>query len=334
MDLFHQRLLLYRSLPSALVLVLTLCSIPILASTQPASDSDSNLSLRLLPQATVDSSGISLHQLVASDATNAIPDVRLATAPPPGRFIVLSRFQITELIRRSAPILVATNWTGANQIQISRRSRILDETELKALLTQAIAESKLQDQGELELRFPRPWTPIPVPDEPLTIRILDLPTTGVSPFFIVRFELIAANERVGHWQLPLQAQLWQEVLIARSPLRRGQLLANADLIAERRDILSVHETLSLDARSDTSLELMVNVNADQPILNRYVRQRSIVLRGHQVPAIIRNGPLTISLKVEALEDGHVGQMVRVRNPRTRRELTGIVQNEHSILICL
>jgi flagella basal body P-ring formation protein FlgA len=53
-----------------------------------------------------------------------------------------------------------------------------------------------------------------------------------------------------------------------------------------------------------------------------------------VEAVFQDGPLTISLKVETLEDGALGQMVRVRNPKTRRELSGKVQNEDLILIAL
>ena len=51
-------------------------------------------------------------------------------------------------------------------------------------------------------------------------------------------------------------------------------------------------------------------------------------------AVFREGTLTISLKVETLEDGALGQTVRVRNPKTRRELIGKVQNEDLILIAL
>jgi flagella basal body P-ring formation protein FlgA len=44
--------------------------------------------------------------------------------------------------------------------------------------------------------------------------------------------------------------------------------------------------------------------------------------------------LVISLKVEPLEDGVLGQTVRVRNPINRRELNGKVENEQTILITL
>ena len=51
-------------------------------------------------------------------------------------------------------------------------------------------------------------------------------------------------------------------------------------------------------------------------------------------AVFQDGSMTISLKVETLEEGAQGQMVRVRNPKTKRELYGKIQAEDLILITL
>ncbi len=53
-----------------------------------------------------------------------------------------------------------------------------------------------------------------------------------------------------------------------------------------------------------------------------------------VEGVYQDGSLSISLKVETLEDGLPGQTVRVRNPKTKRELYGKVQNEQTVLIAL
>jgi flagella basal body P-ring formation protein FlgA len=42
--------------------------------------------------------------------------------------------------------------------------------------------------------------------------------------------------------------------------------------------------------------------------------------------------MEISLKVEILEDGAKGQQVRVRNPQSKREFRGKVENENTITI--
>ena len=57
-------------------------------------------------------------------------------------------------------------------------------------------------------------------------------------------------------------------------------------------------------------------------------------RGQSVDATVQDGVLLITLKVEALEDGAAGQIIRVRNPLTRRDLHGKVLDEQNILVCL
>jgi len=51
-----------------------------------------------------------------------------------------------------------------------------------------------------------------------------------------------------------------------------------------------------------------------------------------VDAIARDDALMISVKAEALEDGVPGQLVRVRNVRSKREFKGKVQDEQTVLV--
>jgi flagella basal body P-ring formation protein FlgA len=103
---------------------------------------------------------------------------------------------------------------------------------------------------------------------------------------------------------------------------------------QRTDILIVRDALGDIASADPSLELSENIPMGSPVLTRSVRMRPVVRRGRIVEGIFREGSLEISLKVETLEDGLLGQIVRVRNPKTRRELYGKVENESTVLINL
>jgi len=91
--------------------------------------------------------------------------------------------------------------------------------------------------------------------------------------------------------------------------------------------------LAIPAEND-SLQLAESVAVGMPVPNRAVRPRPLIKRGQMVDAIFEDGDLKISLKVESLQDGALGQTVRVLNPKTHRELYGKVQNEESISIAL
>lgn len=209
------------------------------------------------------------------------------------------------------------------------------EPELHAALTAALQRDHVRDLGELELTLTRRWAALTVTNAaPVTLQILDLPTLGVTANFIVRFALQAGGQPLGTWQMPVTARVWRDVWIARSPLRRGLPLTEADRVRERRDALQIRDAYTGSEADDPWLELAESVPAGAPLLQRHVKARTLVRRGQVVEAVARSGALAVSLKVEVLEDGAAGQQVRVRNLQTKREFRGKVENETTVTVAL
>jgi flagella basal body P-ring formation protein FlgA len=288
----------------------------------------------LLTNAQVDSEGVFLSQVVEVAPAQALPQVRLADAPAFGQAAILTRTQIVGVVQKAAPELISSRWQGAGQVRITRRSRVLNEAELKEQLTAALQRDYVKDKGELEIRLMRPWLPMLIPDEPYAVKILDLPTTGVGASFIVRFELSAQRERLGAWQAPLQTKVWREIWVARTPVKSGTLFTEADVTRERRDVLNLREALLPENLPPAVIEMADTLAAGAPVYLRSVRLRPVVHRGQVVEAHFAEGAMTISLKVEVLENGVPGQVVRVRNPQSKREFKGKVQDEQRIQVLL
>jgi len=288
--------------------------------------------LQLAPVAEVTGDGVFLHQILTS--SQSLPNLRLCDAPAVGDTLALSRAQINDLLAAAAPTLMTTNWTGADTIRILRRSRTLNEADAIALLTSTLQENYVKDLGKLELDFNEPWDAPVVPDEPLTVKILEVPTAGVAPLFIARFQLCTATETVGTWEMTLRAHVWRDVWVAHSDLLRGDLLADADVMRDRRDVLEVHEPLADFFPGDASLELADSVPANRILLEHDIKLRAVIHRGQVADAVLQEGPLNISIKVQALEDGAPGQIIHALNPSSQRNLTGKVLDEHTIAVSL
>jgi len=287
---------------------------------------------QLAPNAQVDGTGIFLQQLVKSD--QPLPAVRLGDAPVFGKTIDFTRAQIRDLLGTAAPELVATNWTGADSVEVSRRDHALAEASALALLTSTLQKNYVKDKGELELNFIQPWDAPTVPDEPLTVRILELPTAGVTRSFIIRFQLCAADGTIGTWQASLQAHVWRDVWVAHSDIERGVLVGDADVAWERRDVLGIYESLAEFSKDDSSLQLDTMVSAGNVLLARDLKPRTVIHRGQIADGLLQDGALNIMMKVEVLEDGSLGQIVKIRNPVSMHNLSGKVVDDQTIMISL
>ncbi len=233
------------------------------------------------------------------------------------------------------PLAASASPGASNQVNSSEAaSKALTEIELLPLLTAALQSDHVKDAGELELRLVRPWQPINLPNAPLSVKIVDLPTSGVSAYFTIRFELRTNQALAGTFQALLQAKVWREIPVAQNTLSRGHTLTETDYSIERRDMLGIRGDVAALKSGDPAYELKDYVPAGSPILARSIRPKPVVKRGQTADAFLCDGNLQIRVKVELLEDGAPGQLVRLRNTTSRREIRGIVQDENKIVIPL
>jgi len=275
--------------------------------------------------------GIFLPQIVDSD--QPLPAVRLGDAPAFGKNVVFTRAQLAELIANAASA-VGTNFSGAETVKISRRTRTLGESDILGLLTATLQHKYIKDRGQLELQLAQTWKALVLPDEPLTVEITDLPSLGVTPSFMVRFSLRTERETLGTWSAGLKAHVWREVLVANEPLNRGDMVNLQQFSRERRDILTLREALTELGDDVSALEFVESVPAGMPLLARMVKPRNVIHRGQRADALVQDGAMSIKTRVDVLEDGAPGQTVRARNSITHRDLTGKVLDERTILISL
>jgi len=287
--------------------------------------------LQLLAAASVSGDGVFLPQVFAS--ADPLPAIRLADAPAFGKSLVLTRAQLADLLGANAPG-VGTNFSGPDAIKISRRSRTLGESDVLGLLISTLQHDYIRDRGQLELRLAQPWTALVVPDEPLTLEVTELPSSGVTTGFIARFTLRTATETLGNWSANVKASVWHEVWVASVQLKRGDPLTADSFVRQRRDILNVHEPLAEFAAGDDALEIAESVPPGQPLLARMIRARAVIHRGQRAEALVQDGAMSIRTQVDILEDGAPGQVVHARNTITHHDLSGTVLDNRTILVSL
>ncbi len=293
---------------------------------------DEPVRFELKPQATASTQGILLADLVTHRTDDPLPRVVLAPPPQIGRPALFTRAQLNELLSKKFPELVITNWTGADRVKVVRATRVLSSAAVSELLTSTLQGEQVKERGELELRLSRPWNSVVLPDEALSVKILEVPTSGVSANFLCRFEIFAGGESAGVYQQNLQAKIWRDVYVAHSNIQRGQLLREADITLEKRDILVNREFMNALPLDDPFIEFRDGTEAGTLINSRQLRLRTVIKRGRQVEAMFQDASFKVSVRAEALEDGVPGQMVRLRNVQSRREFKGKVQDEQTVAV--
>ena len=117
----------------------------------------------------------------------------------------------------------------------------------------------------------------------------------------------------------------RQVVVGKQLLRRGTLLS-ADLLSEID-----YQAEGLDPQSVSSIkdlengEMVRDIPAGTPLRSHDVRRAVLVKQGQSVLLTVTQGNgFSITARVDALQDGKMGEQIRLKNPESGRILAGVV----------
>lgn len=192
-------------------------------------------------------------------------------------------------------------------------------------LTHEIA-AHFRADGDLALDWARPRPAAPA-DAPLTI--VEFPA-ALAPQMLVRVRLAPADQPVVETAVFIRAQLWRDGWTPREPSVRGATVRAPSLDLKRFDALRDRDGVPADPGLD--LVFARAIPAGRLLTWRDVVRRPLVRRGELIEVAASDGPLTVTLRAVAMEDAGRGELVRVRNPESRKEFTAQVIAESRALV--
>jgi flagella basal body P-ring formation protein FlgA len=117
----------------------------------------------------------------------------------------------------------------------------------------------------------------------------------------------------------------RRVVVGKQLLRNGTMVT-ADMLQE-----VAHSGQGLDAQVVSTIkdvenaEMVRDVPAGSPLHSHDVRRALLVKQGQSVLLTVSQGSgFSITARVEALQDGKIGDQVRMKNPESGRLMTGVV----------
>ena len=235
-----------------------------------------------------------------------------------------------------APVTPAASTPAATRISApaARSNMRLGEAELFERLARKLTDRLALEDGELSLSPVSPWTPVEMPAGTWDVTLVEAPDVkGLTSNFYLHFRVDAGDRQIGEWQVPVRAQLSQDVWVATRRLSRGETPdPAADLDKRRLNVLAERQAPIPAHTALDGYELAQTVAAGQPLTWRDLSPRTLVHRGQVVNVVAADGPFSISMKALATQDGASGATVRVRNINSQRDIEAQVVGENKVQV--
>lgn len=164
-----------------------------------------------------------------------------------------------------------------------------------------------------------------------TVSVVEFPA-NISAQFLLRVRTEVLGEASQEQTIVLRANLWRYGWRLRRPSQSGEMLDLSALEPVRIDVLRDRGALSSMPQGDYIFTRAVP--PDRLLTWRDLAARPIVRRGQVVEVFAQSGPVSVSLKGMAMQDGARNETIRIRNLQSNREFTAQVTGESRAVIRL
>lgn len=128
------------------------------------------------------------------------------------------------------------------------------------------------------------------------------------------------------WQLRASAKvdLWTPLVVAKRDLQRAEIL-NEDLLTYRSLNIAHHlHGMETDIKPLLGMQVRRNVKTGDVITRRLLEKKYLINRDQHVDLKVSSASFTASVTAVALEDGQLGQRIKVKNLTSDAIIEGVV----------
>jgi len=279
--------------------------------------------LTLKPEVSVSGEKVYLKDILqdTSSISQNFLQEELFPAPPLGNSFTYSSGYIKQLLLAKLPALVKNNEIILpDKVKFIRTSQTLTPDEIFEFIKK---DPTLEGLEIAPMSMPK----VVLPEGDLRVEVKPLSSTN-SKIIVVKLVFYVNNILVKTTPISLKVVRKVTVYVAKLHIPRGTLITE-DLIAEK---VVDNETPS---RIKTKEEIIGKISTrevypGQTITSSSIAEPPLVKKNEEVEAIQRVGPLTLSVILVALQDGYLGQAIRLKNPVSFREVRGTVTEKGKV----
>lgn len=211
--------------------------------------------------------------------------------------------------------------------------KVLDSSDFSQLFNQFIRADIPFPSANLEITnfSSRPQTlTIPAGQEkylfdmgPMTGRL------GLRTFYL---DILVDDNQAGRVKMSGDVQLYGNVCTAARTLKRGSLLSLEDVNISRRNITMLGGDIVQDLSAVLGKELKTTLKPGSLLLTSLLRAPQIIKRGDMVVIVSGSDTIHISVPGKARTAGALGDIIKVKNMMSRRELYAKIINQDEVQV--
>ena len=158
----------------------------------------------------------------------------------------------------------------------------------------------------------------------------DFTTTGRNK--LAKVTLTENGNILRTFVVPIEIKAYDTVLVASRDISRGENLNTSNTKYEKRSIESNTGNVITENFALENLISQRSIKAGEIIDKRFTRKQTAIYRSNPVTAIFQSGGIRLSIEVTAMENGGIGDYIKVRSKEYNKIYQGKIISSNQVLI--
>lgn len=193
-------------------------------------------------------------------------------------------------------------------------------------------ENKLKDiDGDAKIVNARPIPNITAPNGKVSFYIKERDFSQIGRFYTIPVSILINNTPKRTVYVNFKIQVFKDVVIAKSSLKKHQTITNDHIKVENREISKIRnkDSITSSPQEVIGLRAAKMIPAGKIINDSMIQQVPLVEKKNQVKVIGKIGNIEATLYGIALEEGYKNEIIKVQNINTQKTfLAKVIEKNH------
>jgi len=256
-------------------------------------------------------------------------NIPVAHAPRPGERLVMDAAYLGSLATD-----YGVDWRPVSrfvQAEISRSGYEVGRDEVLAALRQPLIEAGIPMDASITVNAFNVRALVGSP-EAARVRVQDLYYDERTRRFNALVRIPADSPDARSVRLTGAVHVSVEVPVLVRPMRRDMVISEDDIRWDQMRDTDLRPDIIMDPTDLVGYMARNGIQAGRPVRANQVRLPNLVRRNDLITMVVETPFMTVTARGRALEDGALGETVRVANLASQKELLALVQGRNTVMV--
>lgn len=265
-----------------------------------------------------------------SEIASDLNEVLISTIPPVNIPLHVDRRLVDYKLQQRR--IAGVSFSGSEQTVVFTKTVTIKGRELTEK-ARTFLEEKLQAVNlEKEIHFPRIPSDITAPESEISLEVIQKKFGRLKGSFLVNIGVYTDGKLYRNVPVSVKVRTFEPVVTALRRISQGELITKDNVQLSFEETTGYNYDLVSNIALVAGKRTKLSISEGKPVLLKNIEDPPLVKKGDQVTIEVTRGGISISCSGTAVEEGRLGELIRVRRDDSNIEYRAKVKSASSVVI--